>query len=114
LSSGPPHPRSFGTFPRVISRYALHNQVVTLEDAIRKMTSMPAERLHIKDRGYVKQGFKADIVIFNPVTISDNATFDNPRLYPTGIEYVLVNGQPVVAKSEHTGARPGVALRHFV
>lgn len=114
LSSGPPHPRSFGTFPRVISRYALHRQVITLEDAIRKMTSMPAERLHIRDRGYVKQGFKADIVIFNPVTISDNASFDNPRLYPTGIEYVLVNGQPVVAKGEHIGAKPGVTLRHCV
>lgn len=112
LSSGPPHPRSFGTFPRVISRYALSGQVITIEDAVRKMTSMPAERLHIKDRGYVKPGFKADIVVFDPVTIKDNATFDSPRLYPSGIDYVLVNGRPVVAEGEHTEAKPGKALRH--
>jgi N-acyl-D-amino-acid deacylase len=114
LSSGPPHPRSFGTFPRVISKYALDSQVITLEDAVRKMTSMPAERLNIKDRGYVKPGFKADIVVFDPITIKDNATFDSPRLYPSGIEYVFVNGQVVVAEGEHTEAKPGMVLRHRV
>ena len=97
LSSGPPHPRSFGTFPRVISRYALYKRAITIEDAIRKMTSMPAGRLNIKDRGYVKPGFKADIVVFDPGVIADRATFDSPRLYPSGIEYVVVNGMPDMA-----------------
>ena len=78
------------------------------------MTSMPAERLNIKDRGYVKPGFKADIVVFDPITIKDNATFDSPRLYPSGIEYVFVNGQVVVAEGEHTEAKPGMVLRHRV
>lgn len=112
LSSGPPHPRSFGTFPRVISRYALYKRAITIEDAIRKMTSMPAGRLNIKDRGYVKPGFKADIVVFDPGVIADRATFDSPRLYPSGIEYVVVNGKTVVAEGKHTGAMSGIPLRH--
>ncbi len=114
LSNGPPHPRSFGAFPRVLSKYVLQNKVLSLEEAIRKMTSLPAARLNITDRGYVKQGFKADIVVFDPVTIKDNATFESPRVYPSGIDHVLVNGVPVVAEGKHTEAKPGIVLRHSV
>jgi N-acyl-D-aspartate/D-glutamate deacylase len=80
----------------------------------RKMTSLPAARLNITDRGYVKQGFKADIVVFDPVTIKDNATFESPRVYPSGIDHVVVNGVPVVAEGKHTEAKPGIVLRHSV
>lgn len=112
LASGPPHPRSYGSFPRVLSKYAINGNVLSLEEAVRKMTSLPAARANLKDRGLVRRGFKADIVVFDPVTINDNATFDNPRLYPTGIDYVLVNGVPVVAEGKHTEAKPGTVLRH--
>ncbi len=112
LSAGPPHPRSFGTFPRVISKYVFGQRVLNIEDAIRKMTSMPAQRLNIQDRGYLKKGFKADIVIFDPEIITDNATFDSPRIYPSGIDYVLVNGQVVINNGKRTNAKPGMVLRH--
>lgn len=90
---GHPHPRSYGTFPRVIGHYARDLQVITIEEAIRKMTSLPAARLGLSKRGVVKEGNYADLVIFDPLTIADRATFENPHQYPAGIHYVLVNGR---------------------
>jgi N-acyl-D-amino-acid deacylase len=85
--------------------------LLTLEDAIRKMTSLPAQTFHLRDRGLLREGYAADIVIFDDATIADRATFDNPHQYPVGISYVIVNGQVVFADGKMTGARSGVALR---
>jgi N-acyl-D-aspartate/D-glutamate deacylase len=110
LSRGNPHPRSFGTFPRVLGRYVRDEHVLSLEEAIRKMTSANASKIRIFDRGLLRPGMWADITIFNPETIVDHATYTNPHQYATGIEYVLVNGKIVLSHGEHTGARPGVIL----
>jgi N-acyl-D-amino-acid deacylase len=107
---GLPHPRAYGNFPRVIAEYVKKRGVLTLEDAIRKMTSWPAARMHLSDRGAIREGLKADVTIFNYERIQDTATYDNPVLYPTGIDYVLVNGQVVVDQGRHTGAKPGEVL----
>jgi N-acyl-D-amino-acid deacylase len=108
---GLPHPRSYGTFPRILARHVRERGVLTLEDAIRKMTSWPATRMRIPERGIVKEGFFADVVVFDLETIEDRATWTEPTLFPTGIDYVLVNGEIVVDKGRHTGAKPGRALR---
>lgn len=107
---GLPHPRSYGTFPRVIRRYVLEREVLTLEDAIRKMTSWPATRMRLTGRGLIKEGFWADIVIFDLDSLHDRATYDEPTRFPTGIDMVLVNGEVVVEDGRHTGARPGHVL----
>ena len=107
---GLPHPRSYGTFPRVIRRYVLDRGVLTLEDAIRKMTSWPAARMGLQDRGLLREGFRADIVVFDLETIDDRATYEEPTLFPTGIDWVLVNGEVVIQEGRHTGARPGHVL----
>jgi N-acyl-D-amino-acid deacylase len=107
---GLPHPRAYGNFPRVIAEYVKKRGVLTLEDAIRKMTSWPAARMHLVDRGAIREGLKADVTIFNYERIQDTATYDNPVQYPTGIDYVLVNGQVVVDQGRHTGAKPGEVL----
>lgn len=104
---GKPHPRSFGTNPRVLGRYAREEKVLSLEDAIRKMTSLPAQVLGLKDRGLLQEGYWADIVVFDPDKVIDTATYDNPKQYPKGIDYVLVNGSVLIDDSHHTGARPG-------
>jgi N-acyl-D-amino-acid deacylase len=104
---GKPHPRSFGTNPRVLGKYTRDEKVLTLEDAVRKMTSMPAAVLGLKDRGQLREGYWADIVVFDPDTVADMATYENPKQYPKGIDYVLVNGTVVIDKGHHTGARPG-------
>ncbi len=104
---GKPHPRSFGTNPRVLGKYTREEKVLTLEDAVRKMTSMPAAVLGLKDRGLLREGYRADVVVFNPDTVADMATYENPKQYPKGIDYVLVNGTIVIDKGHHTGARPG-------
>jgi N-acyl-D-aspartate/D-glutamate deacylase len=111
MSTGLPHPRNFGTYPRVLSRYVREEGVLTLEEAIWKMTGLPAERLRWSDRGILKRGYKADIVVFNPETISDTATYEEPKQYPKGIGQVIVNGELVVDHGEHTQARPGKSLR---
>jgi N-acyl-D-aspartate/D-glutamate deacylase len=111
LGQGKPHPRSYGTFPRVLGKYVREEKVLTIPQAIRKMTSLNAEKLGIKDRGLLKPNMKADITIFNDGTVIDKATFDNPHQYPIGIDYVVVNGKLVLDKGQHTGARPGRALR---
>jgi N-acyl-D-amino-acid deacylase len=104
---GKPHPRSFGTNPRVLGKYTREEKVLQLEDAVRKMTSLPAQVLGLKDRGLLKEGYWADVVVFDPDTVADTATYDNPKQYPKGIDYVLVNGSVVVEGGQHTGARPG-------
>lgn len=104
---GKPHPRSFGTNPRVLGKYTREEKVLQLEDAIRKMTSLPAQVLGLKDRGLVKEGYWADVVVLDPDTVADRATYEDPKQYPRGIHYVLVNGTVVIDDGEHTGARPG-------
>ena len=104
---GKPHPRSFGTNPRVLGKYTRDEKVLILEDAVRKMTSMPAQVLGLKDRGLLREGYWGDVVVFDPDTVADTATYENPKQYPKGIDYVLVNGAVVIDNGHHTGARPG-------
>lgn len=111
LSKGSPHPRSYGTFPRFLGRYVREDKIVTLPEAIRKMTLLPAETLGISDRGKIAPGLFADIVCFNYDTVIDKADYVNPHQYPVGIEYVLVNGEVVIKKAEHTGNLPGKILK---
>ena len=108
------HPRAFGTFPRAIREYALDGGVAPLEEMIRKMTSAPAERMGLADRGRVAVGMKADIVVFDPMEIKDLATFELVNQYPKGISHVIVNGVPTVQNGEHTGERAGEVLRKNV
>jgi N-acyl-D-amino-acid deacylase len=107
-----PHPRYYGAFPRVLGRYVRQNKVLDLPDAVRNMTSLPASKLGLKDRGVLKPGNAADIVIFDPGRISDKATFDNPHQFACGIEYVIVNGKVVIGEGKHTGTYPGRLLTH--
>ncbi|MEW6524048.1 MAG: D-aminoacylase [Bacillota bacterium] len=111
LAEGKPHPRSFGTFPRVLSRYVREQGHLTLEDAVRKMTSLPAQRLGLRGRGLITENAWADLVVFDPERVRDRATYASPFQYPEGICLVMVNGEPVVMDGAHTGARPGRALR---
>jgi N-acyl-D-aspartate/D-glutamate deacylase len=108
--TGLTHPRAYGNFPRVIARYVRERGVLTLEQAIRKMTSWPATRMRLADRGAIRVGCWADVVIFDHETLQDRATYEQPALSPTGIDYVLVNGQVVIDHDRHTGARPGRVL----
>ncbi|MEM9404786.1 MAG: amidohydrolase family protein [Acidobacteriota bacterium] len=110
-ATGLPHPRSFGTFPRILARYVRELGDFSLEEAIRKMTSWPATRMRLKDRGALEVGAWADIVVFDLETIEDRATWDEPMLLPSGIEWVLVNGVVVVEQGDHTGAKPGRVIR---
>ena len=106
-----PHPRAYGTYPRVLARYVRERGVITLEEAIRRMTSAPADRLGFADRGRVVPGAVADLVVLDPVTVEDRATFESPHQYPVGIPHVLVAGVAVVRDGVVTGERPGVVLR---
>jgi N-acyl-D-amino-acid deacylase len=106
-----PHPRTYGTFPRVLGRYVRERGVLSLPDAIRRMTSLPAQRLKLSDRGHIAVGMKADITVFRADSIGDQATFEDPQQFPTGIEYVFVNGRLTIDRGNHTGARAGVVLR---
>jgi len=105
-----PHPRGYGNNARVLGRYVRELKLISLEDAIRKMTSLPAQTFGFRDRGLIREGFAADLVIFDENTIIDQATFDKPHQFPLGISYVLVNGQVILANNQMTEARPGVAL----
>jgi N-acyl-D-amino-acid deacylase len=105
-----PHPRSYGTFARVLGVYVREKNLITLEDAVRKMSSFPAARLGIEDRGVLRPGMKADIAIFDPARVKDMATYDNPHQYAVGFEYVLVNGEIVFEKGAMTAARSGRVL----
>jgi len=112
FGKGVPHPRGYGNNARVLGRYVRELGVLRLEDAIRKMTSLPANDFHLEGRGLLKPGNWADIVVFDPATVKDNSTYDDPHHYATGFAFVLVNGEVVVEQDKHTGARPGQALRH--
>ena len=106
-----PSPRTYGSFPRVLGEFVRQRELLGLEDAVRKMTSAPAARLGLTDRGLLRDGYLADVVIFDPATIRSNATYDEPRRYPDGIGQVIVNGTVVVAGGTHTGALPGRVVR---
>ena len=112
LSKGKPHPRHYGTFPRVLGKYVRDEKVLDMATAVRKMTSMAAEKLGLDQRGYLKENYFADIVVFNPETVIDNATFTDPHQYPTGIEHVIVNGKLTIENGEHTDTFAGKVLRH--
>ncbi len=105
------HPRAYGNFARLLGKYVRDEKVIPLEDAIRKLTSLPATNLKIQKRGTLKPGFYADVVVFDPATIQDHATFEKPHQYATGVIHVFVNGVQVLDKGEHTGARPGRVVR---
>jgi N-acyl-D-aspartate/D-glutamate deacylase len=106
-----PHPRAYGTFPRILRKYVREEKKLTLEEAIRKFSALPAQRMRLTDRGVLKQGMWADVVVFDPGTVRDVATFDAPNRLSEGMEYVLVNGVPVIEKGKMTGALPGKVLR---
>jgi dihydroorotase/N-acyl-D-amino-acid deacylase len=111
LGQAHPHPRAYGTCPRILSKYVRDEKALTLEDAIRKFTALPAQRMHVTDRGVLKQGMWADVVVFDPATVRDRATFDNPNQLSEGMDFVLVNGVPVIDQGKMTNALPGRVLR---
>ena len=113
LGKDHPHPRYYGTFPRILGRYVRQRNLLTLDEAIRKATYQGASRLGIHDRGLIKRGLYADIVIFDPDTVIDTATYQDPHQLPVGIDWVIVNGRIVVEKGRHTGSRPGRVLRSY-
>ena len=109
-ADGLPHPRSYSTNPRVLGYYVREQKVLTLEDAVRKMTSLPAQILGLRDRGQIREGFAADLVAFDPASVRETNSFERPKSYPVGIPYTIVNGTVVIDGGKHTGARPGRAL----
>lgn len=111
LGEGKPHPRCYGAFPRYFKRYVNEERILTMEDAVRRMTSMPASRMGLQDRGILLEGMKADITVFDPGRIRDLATFEQPHVYPEGIEHVIVNGALTIENREHTGALNGEILK---
>jgi len=114
LRRGHPHPRNFGTFPRVLGEYVRNRGLLRLEDAVRKMTSLNAAKVGILDRGLLRPGFPADVTVFDPKSIADHSTYVEPFQYGTGVMFVLVNGQIVLDHGEHTHTRPGRALRRVL
>jgi N-acyl-D-amino-acid deacylase len=110
LEDGPVHARFYGTFPRKIRHYALERKTITLEDAVRASTSLPAQILGLRNRGMIREGFQADVVVFDPERIQDTATFFEPHQYAEGIAYVLVNGTFVVEKGKLTWKKPGIVI----
>ncbi len=111
LGADHPHPRAYGTFPRILAKYVRHEGKLSLADAIRKFTALPAQREHLSDRGVIKLSMWADLVVFDPRSIHDVATYDDPNRFSEGMSYVLVNGVPVMEEGRMTGARPGKVLR---
>ena len=111
LLGGKPHPRVYGAFPRILGKYVREDQALTLEEAVYKMTKKPAQTFLIRKRGEIREGYYADICIFNPETVTDKGTFTDPVQYPEGIEYVIINGEVTVEKGRHTGKRGGAVLR---
>jgi N-acyl-D-aspartate/D-glutamate deacylase len=108
---GMTHPRAYGNYPRALGRYVREQGVMSLEEAVRKMTSAVATRLSLHDRGILRAGMFADVVVFDPATITDRATYDRPHQLSEGVRHVLVNGVAVVSDGQHTGATPGRAVR---
>ncbi|MDA0264945.1 MAG: D-aminoacylase [Chloroflexi bacterium] len=111
LTGEMPNPRTFGTFPYILGQFAREEGLFRMEEAVRKMTALPAQRLGLQDRGILRDGMKADVVVFNPDTVEAKATFEDPKQYPVGIYYVIVNGKLVIDNGTHTGALPGRALK---
>ncbi len=109
--TGKPHPRLYGTFPRVLGEYCRQQKLFSLEEAVRKMTSLPARRMNLSERGELREGWAADIVVFDPATITERATYEEPRRYPAGIEYIIVNGEIAAERGRQTPARAGRLLR---
>jgi N-acyl-D-amino-acid deacylase len=109
--SSVPHPRGFGNNARVLGVYVREKRLVGLEEAIRKMSSLPAQTFNLWDRGLLRPGMAADVVIFDEKTVADRATFEQPKQYAAGIDYVIVNGQVVIEKGSHSGAKSGKVLR---
>ncbi len=107
-----PHPRGYGTNARILGKYVREEKVLRLEDAIRKMTSLPARIFHLHDRGMLRENAMADLVVFDPETVADHSTYQDPHHYATGFRYLFVNGVLVVENDRITGARPGMILRH--
>jgi N-acyl-D-aspartate/D-glutamate deacylase len=107
---GVPHPRSFSTNARVLGHYVRDEHVLTLEDAVRKMTTLPAQILGLRDRGQVREGFAADLAIFDPAAVGETNSFEKPKSYSAGVRYTIVNGVLVIDRGQHTGARPGRPL----
>jgi N-acyl-D-amino-acid deacylase len=105
------HPRAYGNVARLLGKYVRDEKVIPLGQAVRRLTSLPAENLKIKQRGMLKPGYFADVVVFNPKTIQDHATFEKPMQYSTGVRDVFVNGVQVLKEGEHTGAKPGRVVR---
>jgi dihydroorotase/N-acyl-D-amino-acid deacylase len=105
------HPRAYGTYPRILGRFVREQRILTLEDAVRKMTSAVAGRLSIPDRGQIREGMYADVMVFDPNTIIDRATYEKPHQLSEGVKYVLVNGVAVVSDGKVTGAKPGRIVR---
>ena len=110
MSRGVPHPRNYGAFPRVLGRFVRDLGIIELEEAVYKMTGLPAKKLRLPDRVLIKPGMAADLVVFDTATVSDTATYDQPHQYAKGIIHVIVNGRFVVHDSTHTGSRPGRIL----
>ncbi len=106
-----PHPRSYGTFARVLGRYVRERKLLSLEEAVRKMTSFPAQRIGLLDRGLLRPGLKADVTVFDPAKVRDTATFEKPHQYAEGFAMVVVNGRVVYRDGKMTGERPGVVLK---
>jgi N-acyl-D-amino-acid deacylase len=109
--SGNPHPRGYGTNARVLSKYVRDEKVITLEEAIRRMTSLPAQKFQLRDRGLLREGFAADIVVFDEEKVKDMSTYEQPHQYSIGFNYVLVNGKITVDQGKHTGMRGGKVLK---
>ncbi len=105
------HPRAYGSFPKILGRYARDLKMISLEEAVRKLSTSPHAKLGMSDRGLVREGQYADLVLFNPRTVNDMADYSGIASYPTGIEYVFVNGEPVVSEGRHTEASPGKLLK---
>jgi N-acyl-D-aspartate/D-glutamate deacylase len=110
LAQGSPHPRAYGTFPRVLGTYVREDKLLALSNAVYRMTGLAAAQMGIRDRGQIAERMLADLVVFNPDTIADRATYERPHQYPTGIEHVVINGVPVLDPKGLTGARPGRPL----
>jgi N-acyl-D-amino-acid deacylase len=110
LAQGSPHPRSYGTFPRVLGKYSRDDKILEIQTAVHRMTGAAAAQMGIRNRGLIRETFLADLVVFNPKTVKDTATYERPHQYPTGIEFVVVNGVTVLDQKGLTGARPGRPL----
>ncbi len=106
-----PHPRAYGNFARVLGKYVREEKALTLPEAVRRLSGLPATNLGLEQRGFLREGMFADVVVFDPKTIADHATFEKPHQYATGVKHVFVNGVQVLKEGEHTGAKPGRALK---